>query len=193
MIMKKILYVLGVVAVALVLGLGSLAMTLRGGLGADQIAVGSWNTNLLVGGVDADAYTRARVALFGLLALDKKETIYFTAGHDSAGDVLSGSCTYVLTGRDLAARWWSVTAYGPDSYLIPNDANIYSFSKPSVARQADGSYVVRISPTKQDGNWVPVKVGERFDLTARFYNPDAAAVTSPEKVDLPTITKEACL
>lgn len=190
--MKNFLFWIGVVATALVLGLGSVLLTLRGGLGADQVKVGPWATNLVIGGVDADAYTRARVALFGLLALDKKETIYYTAGADSAGEALSGSCSYVLKGRDLAARWWSVTAYGPDSYLIPNDANIYSFSKPSVQREADGSYVVHISPVKQDGNWVPVKPGQRFDLTARFYNPDASVVAAPEKADLPTITKEGC-
>ncbi|MGV8996335.1 MAG: DUF1214 domain-containing protein [Parvibaculaceae bacterium] len=190
--MKKISFWLGVLVVGLVLGLGSLSLRLRGGLGADAVSVGPWNTNLTVGGVDADALTRARVALFGLLALDKKETIYYTANKDDAGEALNGSCTYVVKGKDLAARWWSVTAYGPDSYLIPNDANIFSFSKPSVKREADGSYIVRVSATHQEGNWLPVKAGEGFDMTARFYNPEASVYTAPDKAELPTITKESC-
>lgn len=190
--MKNFAYFLSIVLLAVVLGLGSLALTLRGGLGADAIAVGPWHTNLLIGGADADAYTRARVALYGLLALDKKETIYFTAGMDDAGEPLSGSCTYVLKGHDLAARWWSVTAYGPDSYLMANAEKTYSFSKPSVKREPDGSYVVRVSPRPQQGNWVPVVAGQSFDLTARFYNPDPQAVADPESVALPSITKESC-
>lgn len=190
--MKTFLYWSGVVLVATVLGLGALAVTMRAGLGEGTVRVGPWSTNLSVGGVEADATTRARVALFGLLALDKKETIYFTALTDDAGERLSGSCTYVLKGNDLAARWWSVTAYGDDSFLIRNDANIYSFSKPSVKREADGSYVVRVSPVPQKGNWVPVQSGKTFDMTARFYNPDPAAVENPAAVKLPSITKEGC-
>ncbi|MDO8289784.1 MAG: DUF1214 domain-containing protein [Parvibaculum sp.] len=190
--MKNILFWLGVVVAGTVLGLGATALTLRGASVSGNVSVGPWNTNLTVGGVDADATTRARVALFGLLALDKKETIYYTAGTDSAGEKLSGSCTYVLKGRDLAARWWSVTAYDRDSFLIPNEANIFSFSKPSVQREADNSYVVRISADKQPGNWLPVKAGESFDMTARFYNPEPEVYTAPEKAELPTITKESC-
>lgn len=158
--MKSFFYWSGVVLVAFVLGLGALAVTMHSGLGDGAVRVGPWSTNLAIGGADAGAITRARVALFGLLALDKKETIYFTARTDDAGDRLSGSCTYVLKGKDLAARWWSVTAYGDDSYLIANEANIYSFSKPSVKREADGSFIVRVSSAPQDGNWVPVAAGK---------------------------------
>lgn len=190
--MKKLFYWSGVVLVALVLGLGALAVTMRSGLDDGLVRVGSWNANLAVGSVDADALTRARVALFGLLALDKKETIYFTARTDDAGERLSGACTYVLKGNDLAARWWSVTAYGDDAYLIPNDANIYSFSKPLVKREADGSYIVRVSAVHQEGNWVPVAAGKTFEMTARFYNPDLTAIEHPEAVQLPSITKESC-
>ena len=190
--LKRIAFWSGIVVAGLVLGLGTLDLRLRGGLGADAVAVGPWHTNLTTGGAGADALTRARVALFGLLALDKKETIYYTANTDDAGDKLSGSCTYVVKGHDLAARWWSVTAYGPDSFLIANEADIFSFSKPLVKREADGSYIVRVSPTRQEGNWLPVKAGESFDMTARFYNPEPAVYTAPDKAVLPTITKESC-
>jgi hypothetical protein len=137
-------------------------------------------------------YTRARVARYGLLALDKKETIYYIANTDSAGEPLSGSCTYVLKGNDLAARWWSVTAYGPDSYLIANEANVFSFAKSTVKHQADGGYIVRVSADRQEGDWLPVKAGEPFDLTARFYNPDPAVSAAPQTASLPTIVKESC-
>jgi hypothetical protein len=190
--MKAAAYWAGIVVLGIALGLGSVAAMLRhGGLGGG-ITVGPWKTSLATGSSSADMYTRARVALYGLLALDKKETLYYTAATDSAGAPLSGDCTYVLEGKDLAARWWSVTAYGPDSFLMPNDAGIYSFSKTTVKHEPDGHYVVRISAGKQDGNWLPVKPGERFDMTARFYNPDTSVYAAPGDAVLPTITKESC-
>lgn len=190
--MKQLAYWGGMVLLGIAIGYFSADFAIRGvGLGG-QIKVGPWNTNLANGSKDADMYTRARVARYGLLALDKKETIYYTAGTDDAGDKLSGSCTYVVEGKDLAARWWSVTAYGPDSYLIPNDADIYSFAKTTVKREADGHYIVRVSSDRQEGNWVPVKAGESFDLTARFYNPEASVYAAPAAAELPHITKESC-
>jgi len=190
--MKQIAYWGGMALLGIAIGYFSADFAIRGvGLGG-QIKVGPWNTNLANGSKDADMYTRARVARYGLLALDKKETIYYTAGTDDAGEKLSGSCTYVVEGKDLAARWWSVTAYGPDSYLIPNDAGIYSFARTTVKREADGHYIVRVSPDRQEGNWVPVKAGESFDLTARFYNPEASVYAAPAAAELPRITKESC-
>jgi hypothetical protein len=189
--MKKILYWGGVAVLGVLLGLGSAALVLKNGLGGG-VAVGPWQASLTAGSADADMYTRARIALFGLLALDRKETLYYTARTDSAGARLSGSCTYILKGSDLAARWWSVTAYGPDSFLIPNDAGIYSFAKTTVKREADNSYVVRISVDRQEGNWLPVKPGENFDMTARFYNPDASVYSAPAAAVLPSIEKESC-
>lgn len=190
--MKAFLYWGGIVVLAVALGLGSAVLMLRTGKMGDDVAVGPWRASLAAGSASADMYTRARVALYGLLALDKKETLYYTASTDDAGETLSGNCTYVVTGNDLATRWWSVTAYGPDSFLIPNEAGIYSFSKTTVKREADGRYIVRVSADRQEGNWLPVRQGERFDMTARFYNPDASVYAAPGAAKLPTIAKESC-
>lgn len=189
--MKSIAYWSGVLLLGLLIGVGSALQALKQGR-ASAVAVGPWGTATTFGSVDADMYTRARVALFGLLALDKKETIYYTAMEDSDGAPLSGDCTYRIEGRDLAARWWSVTAYGPDSFLIPNEANVFSFAKTTVKREADESYVVRVSASRQEGNWLPVKADQSFDLTARFYNPDASVADDPASAELPRLVKESC-
>lgn len=180
----------GAIVLGLAIGLGASLLAIGSGRG--NIAAGPWVTSMVYGSSDADMYTRARVALFGLLALNKEQAVYYTASVDDAGERLSGDCTYLLKGQDLTARWWSVTAYGADSYLIANDAGIYSFSKATVAREPDGSYEVRVSAARQAGNWLPVKRGERFDLTARLYNPAAAVHADPAAVALPVIEKESC-
>lgn len=189
--MKSIAYWGAILLLGLLLGVGSALQALKQGR-AGAIAIGPWGTATHFGSVDADMYTRARVALFGLLALDKKETMYYIAMTDSDGGALSGDCTYRIEGSDLAARWWSVTAYGPDSFLIPNEANVFSFAKTTVKREADNSYVVRVSAGRQEGNWLPVKAGQSFDLTARFYNPDASVAEDPASARLPRIVKESC-
>lgn len=179
-----------VVLAGALLGLGSAFFAITSGRG--ELRSGVWVTSLTYGSAEADVYTRARVALFGLLALSREQAVYYTAARDSSGERLSGDCTYVVTGRDLDARWWSITAYGPDSHLIPNDANIYSYSRTTVAREADGSFVIRVSAERQPGNWLPVRRGERFDMTARFYNPDVSVLEEPAAVRLPTVVRETC-
>lgn len=173
-----------------VLGIATALLSVASGRG--ELHAGVWATSLAYGSEAADMRTRARVALFGLLALSSEQTVYYTASRDGSGDLLSGDCTYIVTGRDLDARWWSITAYGPDSHLIPNEAGIYSYSKSSVAREGDGRFLIRVSADRQPGNWLPVRRGERFDMTARLYNPGAAVVENPAAVALPTIVREGC-
>jgi hypothetical protein len=179
-----------VLVIGIAAGLGSALLAVASGRG--EVRSGVWATSLTYGSAEADIYTRARVALFGLLALAREQTVYYTAARDASGELLSGDCTYIVRGRDLDARWWSITAYGPDSHLIPNEAGIYSYSKTSAVREADGSYVIRISAEPQPGNWLPVKRGERFDMTARLYNPAAFVVEAPAAVVLPDIVREGC-
>ncbi|MEQ8267556.1 MAG: DUF1214 domain-containing protein [Parvibaculum sp.] len=188
--MKALIYWGSALAAALVVALATawwLVTDYDGGYRS-----GAWTTSTAYGSVDADMYTRARVALFGLLALDKRETMYYQARTDSAGEPLSGSCTYRLEGGDLAAHWWSITAYDADSFLIANERNLFSFSQTTTAREPDGSFVIRISPDPQEKNWLPVKAGESFDLSARFYNPEAAIHADPAAAVLPVIVKETC-
>jgi len=152
---------------------------------------GPWHTSLLAGSSEGGPYLRAYVALHGLLALSRKETVYYNASDDGEGHALDGNCTYHIVGRDLPARWWSITAYGADDFLIPNPADRYSVSMRSVTRQTDGSFAVTVSRGQTESNWIPVAAG-RFDLTIRLYNPQATVVEDPGHVALPTIERVAC-
>jgi hypothetical protein len=152
---------------------------------------GPWRTNLSIGSAASSPYTRASVALHGLLALNRSETIYYTAGADSAGNALDGDCRYEVAGRDPDTRWWSITAYAADDYLIPNAQNRYSVSKNSVVRAPDGSVSAAVGGTSPSQNWIPVGHGP-FTLTLRLYNPSAGVAANPARAQLPAITKVAC-
>ena len=129
--------------------------------------------------------------LFGLLALNKSETVYYTARTDSAGERFDGACSYRIEGRDPDARWWSLTAYGNDSFLIDNPGRLYSVSRNTVVRSPDGTFVIRLS-TQAEGQNAIATSPDGFDVTLRLYNPGPSVLESPSTVPLPTITKEAC-
>jgi hypothetical protein len=173
------------------LGLAFTWLTVFHGNMPGGVSDGPWRTNLLIGSAGGDMFTRASVAVHGLLALNRSETVYYTAAADSDGAKLDGRCTYAIDGRDPDTRWWSITAYAGDDYLIPNPAKRYSISRNSVIRANDGSFTARVSPAASGGNWIAT-AGKPFSLTLRLYNPGASIVADPVHAALPTIKKVSC-
>jgi hypothetical protein len=189
--MLRAIKILSVLIVGTALGLlATWATVIRGSMGGN-VSSGPWHTSLYTGSSEGGPYLRARIAVHGLLALGRAETIYYTAVSDSDGNALDGKCSYQVEGRDPPTRWWSITAYGADDFLIPNPADRYSVSMNSVARRADGSFAVTVSKAQAEANWIPVADG-RFDLMIRLYNPEPSVAADPAHPALPTIKKGAC-
>jgi hypothetical protein len=184
------LKLLAALVVGTVVGLLVTWLTIMRGM-PDGISNGPWRTSLLIGSPGGDPYVRALVAVHGLLALNRSETIYFTAATDNSGQPLDGICTYQITWHDPDARWWSITAYGSDDFLIPNPVDRYSISKNSVVRQSDGSFTASVGSAANVQNWIPTARG-RFSLTLRLYNPGKAVAANPAGSSLPTIARGAC-
>ena len=182
--------------VCIALGLGSgaaLAITqVRGGNLGREVTNGPWSANTDQGTADASALTRARVALFGLLALPAKEAMYFLARTDSEGAPLNGQCTYKVSGGEMDARWWSITLYKGEGWLVKNAANRWSVAGNAPARDANGNWSFTVSPTKAEGVWLPTGGTPKFDLTMRTYHPQGDLLNDPARAMLPTIKKESC-
>lgn len=188
-----VLKVLATVIVALVLGIGSALRSVRAGVEAQSVANGAWRTSAHVGAASADPSLRAVVALTGLLALNQSETIYYTAMTDDAGAPLRSECTYRVEGTDPAARWWSITAYAADSYLIPNPEKAYSVDRTRVRRDGDGRFRIRVGGPPGDANHIATGApGEDISLTLRLYHPDAGVAADLAGTPLPTIHAEGC-
>ncbi len=192
---KALIYVL-----ATVLGLVIGAVTVphvTGVIVAKQtIKNGPWQTFDKIGATEADMYVRFVISVRGLFGLAKKETIYFNAETDSDGLPLTSNCTYHLTGGPIATRWWSITAYGPDHYLIPNPEKSYAISENNLNVDDAGQYTVTLSRQPTAGNWlatgVPKDGEQAFALTLRLYNPAAEVYGNLTGVDLPQIKQEHC-
>jgi hypothetical protein len=173
-------------------GAGLAIVQVRGAGSQKQITNGPWSTNLDQGTADASALTRARVALFGLLALPAKEAMYYSARTDSDGAPLNGACTYTISGGELDARWWSITLYKGEGWLVKNEANRWSVGGNAPERDAAGNWSFTVSPEKPEGLWLPTGRTPVFDLTLRTYHPKGALFSDPTNAKLPTIKKERC-
>jgi hypothetical protein len=189
--MLRGLKILLTLIVGMALGLAATWATAIHGTKSGGVGDGPWHTSLFAGSSEGNPYLRAFIAVHGLLALSREETIYYTATDDSDGHALDGHCSYRLEGSALPARWWSITAYGADDFLIQNAADRYSASMNSVARRTDGTFAVTLAQRQVEGDWIPVAAG-RFDLTIRLYNPRTDVVAEPGRVALPAIKKAAC-
>jgi hypothetical protein len=185
------LRLLGATVLAAILAFAALALSVRGNSAADALRNGAWDADLRVGSAASDMWLRAQIAVCCVLALNRSETIYMSATRDSAGEPLDGKCTYRLEGRDLDARWWSITSYADDNFLIPNAQNKYSVSKTNLEWSADGSWVARAALEPTGGNWLPT-ARNGFGFTMRLYNPSPALQGGLAQAALPTIVKEAC-
>lgn len=181
-----------VVAAGLVVGAGSAAWTMkRGGLSGAGSA--GWHGNAVTGSVDADPWTRARVALTGLLALNKSQAIYFTTNVDAAGAQLTERCRYRVAGGALPARWWSVTVYADDDYLPLNDDDALSFDATEVKPDAAGNWtaLVAVQPPGE-GAWASARKAGNYSLTLRLYQPAKSAQDDFGSIPLPRVTRLDC-
>lgn len=181
-----------VVIVGLGVGAASAVWTMkRGGLRGDGHQ--GWYGSSVAGSVDADPWTRARIALSRLLALNKSQAIYFTRTTDDGGEPLREECSYRVNGGPLPGQWWSVTVYAADNYLPLNDDDALSFDATEVSPDANGMWSAALSSVRPDGSpWASTRNAGNFDITLRIYQPSAQAQADFAKIAMPKVTKLNC-
>ncbi|MEL7540789.1 MAG: DUF1214 domain-containing protein [Pseudomonadota bacterium] len=201
--MSAILKYLVLAALGLTLG-GASALWLGGILpnsprAGNTINVQGWQSDWSIGSESADPYVRARVARNGLLALRKEEAVYFIAMTDDDGGRLRETCTYLVSGGAMPAKWWSITLYDADSRLPMNEDRRLSFDQ-TMARalfeDQGARWSFQISQTRpQDDSiaWVSSRAAASFDVMLRLYQPSAAILSDPQaELAPPSIKRLAC-
>lgn len=186
---------------SLAAGVLFLVLTIKQGLGDSFLKNGDWRTSESTGSAEAGVMVRAVVAIGGLLASTREDSVYYVLA-SVAGEPLRLNCRYRIEGGDYDADWWSITAYGWDHYLIPNEEKRYSFNNANVTRGEDGRWVMHVGARHEDGNWLPVGASGTpdasqssdydFDLLFRLYTPGDAYLKNPESAPLPVVTVEGC-
>jgi len=126
---------------------------------------------------------------------------YYHTFRDGRGFPLDGSNPhgYVLTfpngGQPEASRFWSVTAYTPDSIeLIDNPANKYVVASytPGLQTNTDGSLSIYMTRTLPDGvppaNWLPIP-RRSFNIMLRVYGVVPSSTVADDTYVPPGIDK----
>jgi hypothetical protein len=155
----------------------------------DEIRIGAWTTNKLAGSSAANALTRARIAIHGILAMHRQETIYFFSSQDDLGHPLDPAFDWEITGRGFDCRWWSFTLYDEEYQLIESLSRRYSVHSDNVTLLPDGSYRIVISRANPGTNWLASGSATRLMLTIRLYNPSQAVLDDVSNATLPRIRK----
>lgn len=178
------------IAVGLAVGAGSaLAWMKQGG----SVVQGDWVGSRLTGSADADPWTRAQVALTGLLAFNRSEAIYFRRMRDESGQRLRESCRYRVSGGPLPGRWWSVTVYDGQGYLPLNADNALSIDATRARPDREGRWQAIVADRPVTGMpWVSSRHAGNFDLTLRIYLPDAAAQADFATIPMPRVERLDC-
>lgn len=188
--MKRSFFFLSALIVGVLLGYFYFKSAVGDALGEKGITNGPWETNTAYGESYADPILKSAVAMRGLMALKISETVYYSAFNDNDGQRLSELCTYKISGVPLDSRWWSITVYGSDHFLIPNVQDKYSFFMPQEVADFE-FYVAREEPSS-DHVWLPTKGGGELSITLRLYNPERSVYENLNSVELPMISNEGC-
>ncbi len=150
---------------------------------------GNWmgSKNLPLG---KDDLLTAQISCFALFALPGEEAIYLFAKRDKDKEKFHSKNDYVVTGNvnTIRAKYWSITAYGKDLFLIPNSADRYSFNNSNIELDdSTGNFSITVSPDKHPGNWLPSPADARFSLVLRIYRGEKDFIEHLEEASLPEI------
>ncbi|MBU0991581.1 MAG: DUF1214 domain-containing protein [Proteobacteria bacterium] len=180
-----------IVFIALLLAMASAFVSMKYIEKRDRTYMGPWYIILPQVGDEKGMYTRTWYTLTALFGLKKDEQIYFVAETDHSGKPLISGNDYQIKGGGFECRWWNITVYGQDGYLLGNPENRYSFSNFDILKRNDIHYTIHLSSDKKDGNWLfSGKKGEKFSIMLRINHPTKDMVANPGGIVLPLIIKE---
>jgi hypothetical protein len=143
-------------------------------LGFDRTRNG-WATSSRSTDFGDDVLRRASVAKYGLAGHRSEENRSYVGQVASDGERLDGRRPLALRfapDEPPCAGFWSLTAYGPDMFLVENELERYALGDrtPDLARDRDGGLTVTIGHDRPADvrNWLPTPEGP-YVLVLRVY------------------------
>jgi hypothetical protein len=192
--LRLILNLLLICVIAAGVGLGLTALSVRHPLSLNVIKDGAWRAIGNEGAPDIDAYALAALAHRGEAPLAISEGLTFRAREDDDGNVLTGSCSYVISGTVPNVRAWSIAAFDDKGRRFANPAQRFGYSNADALRNADGAIRIGVSAQARPGDWIPVQSKGKIVLILRLYDTTAAAIAGGRSApELPAITRIGCV
>jgi hypothetical protein len=179
--------------VAAAVGLGATWLTLSRGTAFGTLQLGAWVAAPKNGSREIDPYARASIARSGELPVGSGDGVAFLASADDTNRPLDGRCDVVLSGSTPQARFWTLTLYDPQGYLVANSIDRQGFTSQEIVRRADGTFEIVVAPRARAGNWLPSGGVEHYVLVLRFYDsPVGVATRAAREAPMPAVTVRAC-
>jgi hypothetical protein len=185
------------IAIALVIAFGggiwSTRMALDATVGFGAIKLGPWEAFPEAQTVDADPYAKSHRANAGRLLYASAEGLAFPAAVDSSGAPLNGGCSYRISGRTPAARFWTLfsIAAGEPAASARSDLPTALNSR-TVLRNSDSSFEIAVASSAQAGNWLAVPAAKPFRLVLTLLDTPTAGSSGLIDLAMPGIEKIGC-
>lgn len=194
-LLKKLLVNLAVlVPVAVFAGLGTAWYMIQAGTRLSTRTIGPWVTWSAAGRPEADPYTRAHIAMNGILPVSSTSEITFRAKTDSSGGRLTSACDYAVVMDEFEPAWWGLAVFDGAGRLIANPAERHGFTSSTAMREPDGRTVITLARDARPGNWLPSGRSNRvvLVLTVQDSNWAAAIHDGGAPKVLPQVIRAGC-
>ena len=191
--MKQFLEIAFVLALGLLVG-GALSFaSIRNTNQLAALTLGQWTAWPKAGGVDADPYTKARVAAEGAVPLGAAEGIAFHGSSDDSGRPLRLECTYRIAGQTPQARFWTLTAERANGRAIRRaNGEAATLISRDILRRRSGDFELLASATLQSGNWLELAGSGEFALVFRLYDTQIGTASGLFEPSMPSLTLMGC-
>ena len=150
---------------------------------------GPWKSWPQAGTRFANPYARAHFVLTGRLPLSRFNVSEFEATRDGQGALLDADCTYIVSGKMPATRWWSLYITNSDyEYAGPHSG----LTSSQMVNSKPGTFRITISKAPHAGNWIGPATRGNFVLVLRYYNPVRSITSLADSGNLPRIKRRTC-
>jgi Uncharacterized conserved protein len=187
------LYVALALAIAFGGGIGSTLSALNASAGLGAIRVGVWSAFPQAQLASADPYAKSHRARAGRLLYGSAEGLTFTARTDEAGNRLTGTCSYRVTGISPPARLWTLYAADPSGLPLPTPAGLPAGANSlTVLRDAEGVFDITVSSRARPMNWVALPDTGAFTLVLTLFDTPAAGNSGLIGFEMPKVEAIGC-
>ncbi len=161
--------------------------------GFGSVKIGEWVSWPLAGSVDADPYTKARVAKNGTVPLGAAEGLAFHRSTDQFGKLLKRECYYVIEGATPPARMWTLSVQdGNKRDVAPTPGGIGAMFSQTILRGPDGTFNINIGRSPAPGNWLSVSGAGPMRLVIRLYDTPITSSAGLVEPVMPKLVNKGC-
>ena len=182
-----------ILLIGLFVGGGLAWLSIQNNHGFGTLSIGQWTAWPLAGSVNADPYSKAKVAAAGDVPLGAAEGLAFHALIDRRGNALKRNCQYQLSGLTPPARLWTLTAHDmKNRVLFKSDGRPSQLLSRQLIRESDGRFRITAGPNISAENWLEVDGDGPYQLILRLYDSPITSTGGIADAEMPSVTLVEC-